>query len=589
MNTKLRNTIICFLAVSLLISGCGPGQLLGPTSTPTLTPTPTVTFTLTPTSTPTPTPTPIPIVVGEWEAIIAFSIGDEANLASFSFTVAEDGNQIEDWSLFDLGLGQVTFGGTAEIIDGTFIIDNDSYVGNTSINYTIEGTFAADKVEGTFVFSYGSMGTYDGEWEGAPSPEPTHTPIATLTPVSTHTPTPTPTVTPMPQPTATPISLAPEILFQDTFSSNTHHWKEGESSDKWGDYVKQVTNGKYRISVRSKQDVLGKWSVPEFFVQDFLFSVEATIIETSANTGDAKIGILFRRRNTGKTYYEVRFYNDNSYQIRLRQDGEKTTLHNRAYSDAINLATGVTNSFGVLVKGANFTVYANGQELATVSDTTLGEPGRINLGVGLIEADQTVMVEFDNLVIKEAPADAPAALPPSTAKPKPTSGGQLTGKMVWLTGGTPVVGTGIMLCRMSGDRCQAEADLATTTQGEGAFEFQNLDAGKYVILYNPNGLSPQAAGLNLDLSDQSLQCLVEGMTGSASASCQGSVPIFGDGGLSIQRGSSLGVSASGFTFEEGSLVSEQYGVYLDFANGEPISVEIRAGQTTETVVKAWDK
>lgn len=31
--------------------------------------------------------------------------------------------------------------------------------------------------------------------------------------------------------------------------------------------------------------------------------------------------------------------------------------------------------------------------------------------------------------------------------------GQLTGNMVWLTGGTPVVGAGIMLCRMTGDTC----------------------------------------------------------------------------------------------------------------------------------------
>ena len=179
-------------------------------------------------------------------------------------------------------------------------------------------------------------------------------------------------------------------------------------------------------------------------------------------------------------------------------------------------------------------------------------------------------------------------LPTMTASPAP-SGGQLTGSMVWLTSGTPVEGAGIMLCRMSGDICLADADLTTTTQVGGAFEFQNLDAGKYVILYNPNGSSPQAAGLSLDLSDQSLQCAAGGLIGSAPASCQGSVPIFGDGDLSWQKGSSINISASGFTLEDGSLVSEQYGVYLDFANGMPISAQILDGQTTEMVFKAWDK
>lgn len=76
MNAKQRAMAVCLLAVSLLISSCGPGQLFGPTltPTPTFTPTPTVTPTPTntptstststpsptPTLTPTPSPTPIP-------------------------------------------------------------------------------------------------------------------------------------------------------------------------------------------------------------------------------------------------------------------------------------------------------------------------------------------------------------------------------------------------------------------------------------------------------------------------------------------------------------------------------------------------
>jgi hypothetical protein len=67
MKTNERTILICLLAtglVSLLISSCGPGQLLGPTLTPTATftstPTLTPTATFTPTSTLTPTPTPTP-------------------------------------------------------------------------------------------------------------------------------------------------------------------------------------------------------------------------------------------------------------------------------------------------------------------------------------------------------------------------------------------------------------------------------------------------------------------------------------------------------------------------------------------------
>ena len=69
MKTKRKAVVICILAFSLLISGCGPGGLFGPTLTPTPTntltptntPTPTTSvFTDTPSDTPTPTFTPTP-------------------------------------------------------------------------------------------------------------------------------------------------------------------------------------------------------------------------------------------------------------------------------------------------------------------------------------------------------------------------------------------------------------------------------------------------------------------------------------------------------------------------------------------------
>ena len=68
MHARLFALFSLVLLVTLAVSGCGPGQLLGPTITPsptttltpTLTPTPTSTPTLTPTATPTNTPTLTP-------------------------------------------------------------------------------------------------------------------------------------------------------------------------------------------------------------------------------------------------------------------------------------------------------------------------------------------------------------------------------------------------------------------------------------------------------------------------------------------------------------------------------------------------
>jgi len=93
MNEKRVTIVVCLIfllgTVSLSLTGCGPGQLFGPTvtpsptltSTPTITPKPTLTPTITPSPTPTftptitPTPTAIPaqgtpIASKDWEVTV---------------------------------------------------------------------------------------------------------------------------------------------------------------------------------------------------------------------------------------------------------------------------------------------------------------------------------------------------------------------------------------------------------------------------------------------------------------------------------------------------------------------------------------
>jgi Tol biopolymer transport system component len=63
MNTRQPITVVLVLVISLVVSGCGPGQMFGPAMTPTSTPPPASTPTPTPfpTSTSIPTPTPDPL------------------------------------------------------------------------------------------------------------------------------------------------------------------------------------------------------------------------------------------------------------------------------------------------------------------------------------------------------------------------------------------------------------------------------------------------------------------------------------------------------------------------------------------------
>jgi hypothetical protein len=68
-----RKTISCTIFLSIIASGCGPGQLFGSTLTPV--PTHTPTSTQTPTSTATPKPSPTATLIPDWKGMIPIMPG----------------------------------------------------------------------------------------------------------------------------------------------------------------------------------------------------------------------------------------------------------------------------------------------------------------------------------------------------------------------------------------------------------------------------------------------------------------------------------------------------------------------------------
>jgi len=148
---NLYPLIVVAVICTLMLVGCGSPATPAPSPEPTITPTPS-------------------LVVGDWEAVITFKVGDAVNIVNFSFTVNEDGNQITGYGIADLGLGVGTSGTTsAGIVDGKFKINADTYAGTTKIGRVFEGIFvASDQVEGTFTFDYGPGKHYEGEWVGIP-------------------------------------------------------------------------------------------------------------------------------------------------------------------------------------------------------------------------------------------------------------------------------------------------------------------------------------------------------------------------------------------------------------------------------------
>lgn len=163
MNTKIKAILV--LVTSLVLSGCGPGRLFGPTLTPTptltstptltLTPTLTSTSTLTPTatltSTPTLTPTPTcQAANGDWQSnetvegvfpIIAFTV-QNCIITSWTIYVSLGNGYVQTW----LGVSVIS------ITNNQFSQDKDTGKGI----FTLEGVFdSAASSHGTIKFPKG--------------------------------------------------------------------------------------------------------------------------------------------------------------------------------------------------------------------------------------------------------------------------------------------------------------------------------------------------------------------------------------------------------------------------------------------------
>ncbi len=238
------------------------------------------------------------------------------------------------------------------------------------------------------------------------TPFPTFTPaLPTITiPAIIPTPAATSTITVQASPTT---SAGTAILFEDTFDSNANDWDTGTFSDPSGEVSLQIIDGKYRQTLTSKQEYFfAISSVPNFSGKDFLFSNEVTILDTTATVGDLVLEFTLREVNgvNGKRVAFL-FYNDGTYDVEVWPSADYKSLKHVLSGDmgTAKLEKGIANTFAIQAKDSAFTMYINADEIGSFTDTTINEAGSMSLWLGLYKQDQSVTVEFDNLLIKNIP------------------------------------------------------------------------------------------------------------------------------------------------------------------------------------------
>jgi len=112
------------------------------------------------------------------------------------------------------------------------------------------------------------------------------------------------------------------------------------------------------------------------------------------------VRVLFRLNN----YDWCGIYLSNHhYRFRLHQNGTSRTIIDWTESKAINLNKNIRNTFTISTKGSNTTLSANGQKIITFNNESPDYESPIQIGVTFPKANQTITVEFDNIVVTTNP------------------------------------------------------------------------------------------------------------------------------------------------------------------------------------------
>ncbi len=213
-----------------------------------------------------------------------------------------------------------------------------------------------------------------------------------------------------------PANLA--LVYEDDFGDSSSGW-----DDAFDAYTtKQYGNNRYQIEVTASN--LVAWGLANRDVADFEVEVEAKLEGGSPSNG---YGLLFRFLDR-ENFYRFDISGDGYYLLSKFVNGQWTTLVDWTASPVIQQGT-TANILKVSAFGPNITVWANGQQLTSVTDDSLMH-GNFGFFAGTF-SEPHIWVSYDTLKLWTPPdqeitflptATRPRVAPPATptSLPSPT-------------------------------------------------------------------------------------------------------------------------------------------------------------------------
>jgi len=183
----------------------------------------------------------------------------------------------------------------------------------------------------------------------------------------------------------TTTALPEGVLFSDDFSSTSSGWDRVNVADGITDY----DNGVYRIKVNTANTDV--WANPGLSFTDVRVEVTAT---KAGGPDDNDFGIICRYVDASN-WYSLIISSDGYYGIVKVKGGAQELLGmtEMGYSDAINQGA-ATNQIRADCVGSTITLYANGTQLVSVTDSEFAT-GDVGLLAGTFDEIGTD-ITFDN-------------------------------------------------------------------------------------------------------------------------------------------------------------------------------------------------
>jgi hypothetical protein len=192
-------------------------------------------------------------------------------------------------------------------------------------------------------------------------------------------------------PTTQPPVPNRKVLYQDNFSDANSGWPSASDADKSASYS---ADGQYLLTVMAaQQDV---WAHPGQNFTDV--SVEVDAVKTGGPDNNS-FGLVCRFVDNDNFYYFL--VSSDGYQVIGKYEaGESKFISSEQMQPSSAITSGSsTNHLRADCDGSTLTLYANGQQIATVTDSSFTS-GDVGVIVGTFE-EGNVSISFDNFVVYE--------------------------------------------------------------------------------------------------------------------------------------------------------------------------------------------